>query len=347
MRREHGGAWLRGDRSVKAASGFTLVELLVVIAIIGVLVGLLLPAVQSARESARRSQCTNKQRQLALAFSNHLSAKTVFPMYDTFPTNTGTNVVNSYEGYGVWSRLLPYIDQQSIYDQIPFTTKSFEDSSNATIRKLKIDTFRCPSDLPFGDLTCGGINFAISGGATRDAYSTGTPTKAFGVIVRRSESSPADIRDGLSKTVLLSEFLHGDNDGTSLALDRDFTQPLTLATAEFPTAAEVETAGAACDTLAAGYQVSNAGREWISALPGQCVINTVAPPNWRHVNCCTGGGFGWACDRNGIYPARSSHPGGVIAAAADGSTNFVAEGIDVLTWQRLGARNDGSSVSWE
>jgi len=196
-------------------------------------------------------------------------------------------------------------------------------------------------------MSYGGINFAISGGATRDAYSTGTPTKAFGVIVRRLESSPADIRDGLSKTVLLSEYLHGDNDSASLALDRDFTQPLTLATAEFPTAAEVETAGAACDTLAAGYQVSNAGREWMAAFPGACVINTVAPPNWRHVNCCTGGGFGYACDRNGIYPARSSHPGGVIAAAADGSTNFVSEGIDVLTWQRLGARNDGSSVSWD
>ncbi len=65
------------------------------------------------------------------------------------------------------------------------------------------------------------------------------------------------------------------------------------------------------------------------------------------MNCCNGGGFGYACDRNGIYPARSSHPGGVVVAAADGSTTFVRETIELLTWQRLGARSDGSSVSWE
>jgi hypothetical protein len=106
------------------------------------------------------------------------------------------------------------------------------------------------------------------------------PTRAYGVIVRRIEATPSDIRDGLSKTVLLSEYLHGDNDGGFLSLERDFTQPLSLATTEFPTAAEVETAGQGCDTAAAGYQVTNAGREWMAAFPGACVINTVAPPNW-------------------------------------------------------------------
>jgi prepilin-type N-terminal cleavage/methylation domain-containing protein len=64
---------------VRSQNAFTLVELLVVIAIIGTLVGLLLPAVQSARESARRSDCSNKLRQLALAVTNHESAKKCFP----------------------------------------------------------------------------------------------------------------------------------------------------------------------------------------------------------------------------------------------------------------------------
>jgi hypothetical protein len=47
----------------------------------------------------------------------------------------------------------------------------------------------------------------------------------------------------------------------------------------------------------------------------------------------------------GIIPPRSLHPGGVNAALGDASVRFISSTIDVLSFQRLGSRNDGQVVS--
>src|SRR4029078_10604342 len=112
--------------------GFTLVELLVVIAIIGILVALLLPAIQAAREAARRSQCVNKVKQLGLAVLNYQSARKLLP-YTSTPNLTlavktgacngaaGTAVsTNGLKHHSVFSFILPYMEQQAVYDQIDF-----------------------------------------------------------------------------------------------------------------------------------------------------------------------------------------------------------------------------------
>jgi prepilin-type N-terminal cleavage/methylation domain-containing protein len=85
--------------------GFTLVELLVVIAIIGILVALLLPAIQAAREAARRTQCTNNLKQLALAAHN---------FHDTY--GGLPPIVSHSEGPTFFQHILPYIEQQALYD---------------------------------------------------------------------------------------------------------------------------------------------------------------------------------------------------------------------------------------
>lgn len=109
--------------------GFTLVELLVVIAIIGVLVALLLPAVQAAREAARRMQCSNHLKQLGLAAHNfHDVYKRLPPGYNgivndarTAPTYTQwTEAPNFWTvpWLGVNAYLLPYMEQQTLFDNI-------------------------------------------------------------------------------------------------------------------------------------------------------------------------------------------------------------------------------------
>jgi prepilin-type N-terminal cleavage/methylation domain-containing protein len=107
-------------------SGFTLIELLVVIAIIGVLIGLLLPAVQKVREAANRVSCQNNLHQIALAAANYESAFKRFPPgmnISPKSTDPGGNLINIPPPYagtyaGVLGFLLPYMEQDNVYNQL-------------------------------------------------------------------------------------------------------------------------------------------------------------------------------------------------------------------------------------
>ncbi len=105
-------------RSKRAA--FTLVELLVVIAIIGILVGLLLPAVQAAREAARRMSCQNNMKQIGLAVLNHESAYKRLPSSGQCGSTGSTTTV--YMIHSVMTMLLPYIEQQNVYQKFDVST---------------------------------------------------------------------------------------------------------------------------------------------------------------------------------------------------------------------------------
>jgi len=134
---------------------FTLVELLVVIAIIGMLIALLLPAVQAAREAARRMQCSNHQKQFTLALHNYHGA------YDEFPTartNVGPKADATWEEAGTWGPdffLLPFMEQQALYDDATTWAKA-QTGSSVTIANYNnykganvhvvISTLVCPSD---------------------------------------------------------------------------------------------------------------------------------------------------------------------------------------------------------
>ncbi len=326
--RRAAGRWLK--------RAFTLVELLVVIAIIGILIALLLPAVQAAREAARRSQCTNNLKQIALGFHNYHDTHKTFPAYQ-YPV-TGTY---SWQGHGPLTMILPYIEQTTIYDKVDFQQR-WDAGVHWPLRITKIGAFICPSDLPYPDTRFGGTNYAVCGGADVDFYRTGGSVAGTGVFMRRRDTRIAEILDGTSNTIMLGEILKGDNSSSTRTLERDLTNQLTIPTSQFPSSAEIEAAGVACD--ANSYQQSNAGRDWMASFPGHVAFNTVAPPNWPHIGCCKGGGFGYACDRHGIIPPRSLHPGGVNTATADGSVHFISETIDFSMWQYLGARKDGNVV---
>ena len=160
--------------SVIRRRGFTLIELLVVIAIIAVLIALLLPAVQSAREAARRAQCTNNLKQIGLALHNYLSTNQVLPTMYVLYSPVGS--MNTAQTYSPLARMLPYLEQNSIYNAINFNIAPRWGNSgadfvggnvmngstgdgdlwacmNATAVANQITSFLCPSDTDLANLT--------------------------------------------------------------------------------------------------------------------------------------------------------------------------------------------------
>ncbi len=217
----------------KHPSGFTLIELLVTIAIIGVLVGLLLPAINAAREAGRRAQCRNNQRQVVLGFLGYADRYGDFP--GTGAPETVEGVIpgngrpNDFGRLGIYYRILPYVDEQTLYTQVR-DTHSLE-LGRQILAQSEIKTFHCPNSETFGPgrssyaWNAGFRDFRDSGELrfrqddyyrTRDRRYDGAAQlnyfvdevdgqKVFTFPEAQAGLSIASIRDGESTTVALAE----------------------------------------------------------------------------------------------------------------------------------------------
>ena len=339
--------------------GFTLVELLVVIAIIGTLVGLLLPAVQAARESARRSLCSNNLKQFGLATQNYHDAKQAFPLSQNIPAGaTPDQITNEWYSSRRLSghcMLLPFLEQQSLFNAID-PTNSYNTHNGTKFGLVTVSGFLCPSTDRSRPVTKGfpGNHYAWSAGSNAVFYALAGYGSSFalqnGMVNTDKGIKLKDVTDGLSKTILAAEFLSGKGvaAGSGAAI-----YPFDLFVvgwnpggsgwdwSDFMTQATMNRIGSAAST---DSNPGN-GERWSRSFPTQTQLNCVAPPNWTNPSV-TGGYTANVVDNSGIIvPPRSMHGGGVNLVLVDGAVVFMGDGVDILTFQRLGNRKDGSSVN--
>ena len=328
--------------------GFTLIELLVVIGIIGILVALLLPAVQSAREGARRVQCQSNLHQLGLAAHSYLNDHTTFPPSSLIAS---TSTFPHYYGYhSLHARLLPYLEQQSLYNSINYsfgtraplivgisgTSQSLVDlnATSHTVYQVGVRLFLCPSDGvdlgPAGNSYRG--NTGVGPGYETDAE---FPDSGNGIFPEASLIGPALVRDGLSHTAMFSERARGGGNDKRPSPSQDI-----YVNSSFVSTADDTIRGCRVAARAASEGFGQSGKWWYWTGREWTLYSHAQEPNGRVPDCLQGANQ----PSHGMATARSNHPGGVNVLMGDGSNRFVSETISRAVWRGLGTRNGGELV---
>lgn len=298
---------------------FTLADLIFTIVVVGTLLALLLPAVQNGKPSSGLV-CQNNLRQLTVAVQMSESIAGTFPGYVN-----GYGETDGGRARGSWLvSILPYIEQQELWEHW--------DKGDAAL--VGIELFVCPSDedhvpavpkLSYvanaGYLgNAAGVENRANGiffDATRKTRDCAGPTDE-----RDQLGSPpvpmrsTDVRDGLSRTLLLSENIralywgYASEQDQTKTLDRKYhfgfvwDQPTVVLDAR--------------DSGQVGYHRM------------VCNPNPTEHKNLADLTIHDG------------FPS-SSHPEAVVVAFAGGSVRYLNVNIDPLVYAQLMTSNHKKS----
>jgi len=304
-----------GQRS----TGFTLVELLGVIAIIGILIALLLPAVQAAREAARRMQCSNNEKQCALAAMAYENVHGVFP--------PGLIMTDLFLGHTAQVFLFAHCGQEALAAQYDFSVRYNTSPGNREIIRHSIPPFNCPSDTNTGemppDVNYGHSNFVVCMGSSNLIEVTRNQDyDSNGLFRWNVPRKVSDAIDGTATTALGSEVLSGEpHEGGSGLWD---TRGMWA----------IQYVGAS-SYLHLYTPNTSIGDAPSAVRYERCVESSEMPCSNPLSNVEYSGSFA---------SARSRHPGGVNVVFADGHVDFVTDVVELTVWRSLGSIDDGLTV---
>ena len=349
-------------------SAFTLIELLVVIAIIAVLVGLLLPAIQKVREAANRMKCQNNLKQMGLACLNYESSYRKLPpagegsnaavngtqfANDLTAANTAPPIGTFFQS--LFTYLLPYIEQDNVYNQIDlnqyYNAPSATQPNHVNAFRNVIPTYICPS-YPFESKDSLGYGY-VHYGATVYTDIVVTPgqggsTAAVGLrdktharqrgVLDNLSSPISAVTDGTSNSVMIAEdAARRENYITNPAyLDPAVVLNIAIDDTTFKTrrfwrwAEQDNGFGVSGDpflnTKSTGFKiVNNNNTSPATDGPSGC---------WKLTNNCG--------TNDEIF---SFHTGGANLVYADGHVGFVTDSVSPVVMASLVSRAGGEVVS--
>ena len=152
--------------------------------------GMMLPAVQKVRAAAARMKSQNNMKQIALALHNYHDVNGHFP----------PAVIKDRNGKALYSwrvAILPYIEQQNLYDQFK-RDEPWDSEHNKQLSKLAIQTFADPSGV-IGDPALTPYRVAVGNVAPKKGMNWET---MFRLDDRRRFTN---VTDGTSNTFMVFE----------------------------------------------------------------------------------------------------------------------------------------------
>jgi prepilin-type processing-associated H-X9-DG protein len=350
-----------------------------VMSIIAVLIALLLPAVQAARAAARLANCANNLKQIGLAMNMYIGANIVLPpvCVDQEWTTGNVMVPQPHQNWSQHARLLPYIEQNVLYNMInwsfgarwsdgdavygdsnpPDSAGGGRDSMpQMTVLVTSISSFLCPSDSyrgSSGTFLVGGESKMV--GASNYACNIGLNRRLNGWYLNGANYVASNWDKTVSNTMDIATFKDGTSNTASFS---EWIKGPAVPIGKAPNGlGEVYNLGENSNFYPTDYQfmqlcntvpITSANQQWQWkgewwAYGATMIYSHTQTPNrtscvYHDINQDGRGTIT-------MVGASSNHSGGVNVLFMDGSVHFIKSSIYYRTWYAIATASGSEGLS--